>query len=113
LNAGANTVSANGISTFSDWTAGSLLAPTASDVSVAGRVISASGRGVANAAVTFTDSQGAVYTTMSGQTGRFFKDGLPLNETYVVTVSAKRFRFAPQVLTLNSDLTGLNFTATP
>lgn len=112
LNTGANTISTNGVSSFSDWAVGNL-APTAADASVAGRVVSASGRGVANASVTFTDSQGEVYTTMTNQIGRFFIDGLPLNETFVVTVSAKRFRFAPQVLTLNSDLTGVSFTAAP
>jgi subtilisin-like proprotein convertase family protein len=112
LNTAANTISANGISTFSDWTVGTL-APLAAEVSVAGRVVTSNGRGLPNGSVIFTDSHGVVYTTMTNQIGRFFIDGLPLGETYIVTVAAKRYRFTPQVLTLSENLTGLNFTATP
>ena len=90
-----------------------LSGPTAADASVSGRVISSTRRGIANALLTFTDSQGEVYTTTTNQTGRFYIEGLPSGETYIVNISAKRFRFAPQVLTLNSDLTGVNFTAAP
>ncbi len=112
VDAAANTMFISGVSNFSDWTAG-VLAPTAAGVSVSGRVVSSARRAVQNATVTFTDSQGETYTATTNQIGRFLLEGLPVGETYIVTVSAKRYRFTPQPLTINSDLTEVYFTAVP
>ena len=112
LSMAAHTISTNGISAFSDWTVGNLT-PLAAEVSVSGRVVAVSGRGVANGRLTFTNSQGAALTTWTSPTGRFSMEGLEPSESYIVTISAKGFRFAPQLLTLSQDLTGVVFTATP
>lgn len=111
LSVAAHTISTNGISAFSDWTVGNLT-PLAAEVSVSGRVVAVSGRGVANGRLTFTNSQGAALTTWTSPTGRFSMEGLEPSESYIVTISAKGFRFAPQFLTLSQDLTDVVFTAT-
>ncbi len=112
LNTAANTVSTNGVTTFSDWTVGSL-APLAAGVSAAGRVTAFTGGGIANASVTFTNPQGETFVASTTQNGKFVVEGMSAGETYIVTIAAKRFRFAPQVLTLNSNLTNVTFTAQP
>ena len=112
LNTAANTVSTNGVTTFSDWTVGSL-APLAAGVSAAGRVTAFTGGGIANASVTFTNPQGETFVASTTQNGKFVVEGMSAGETYIVTIAAKRFRFAPQVLTLNSNLTNVTFTSQP
>lgn len=112
LNTAANTISTNGVTTFSDWTVGNL-APLAAGVSVAGRVTAFSGGGIANASVIFTNPQGETFAATTTQNGKFVVEGMQAGETYVVTISAKRFRFAPQVMNLNEDLTDVNFMAQP
>ncbi len=49
LNAGANTISTTGISSFSDWAVGNLAAPTttAAAVTIGGRVLTANGKPIA------------------------------------------------------------------
>ena len=112
LNTAANTISTNGVTAFSDWTVGSL-APLAAGVSAAGRVTAFTGGGIANASVTFTNPQGETFVASTTQNGKFVVEGMSAGETYIVTIAAKRFRFAPQVLTLNSNLTNVTFTSQP
>ena len=112
LNTTANTISANGISTFSDWTVGTL-APLAANVTVSGRVVTAARKAVPNATVTLTSSQGAAYSVTTNQIGRFVLPDVPAGDSYIVTISARRYRFIPQVLNLENDLTGVTFSAIP
>lgn len=112
LNTGANTISTNGVTTFSDWTVGNL-APLAAGVSVSGRVTAFAGGGIANASVTFTNPQGETFAATTTQNGKFVVEGMTAGETYVVTIAAKRFLFTPQVMNLNEDLTNVTFTAQP
>ncbi len=47
-----------------------------------------------------------------GKTKESFDD-VAAGETYVFTVTHKRYRFAPQVVSAAEDLTELNFMAEP
>ena len=112
LNTAGNTISANGITTFSDWTVGNL-APLAAGVSVSGRVVTSTGRGVPNAIVTFANAGGEIFTATSSQNGRFVVEGMVAGESYVVSIAAKRYRFTPQLMDLNDNLTDVNLVVTP
>ncbi|MCA1626300.1 MAG: carboxypeptidase-like regulatory domain-containing protein, partial [Acidobacteria bacterium] len=86
------------------------LAPTAATVSVSGRVLNITGRGVSNAVVHLTNQNGETQTARTNSFGYYsFKD-IPAGETYVINVYSKRYQFTTQVITVTEDLDELNFT---
>ncbi len=90
-----------------------VLAPTAANVEVGGRVTTSTGRGLNKALVTITDQTGNSRTATTNPFGYFRFTDVQAGETYIISVSAKRYHFAPQVLNVTEDLTDLNFTAQP
>jgi len=93
------------------WT--SQFAPTAASVSVGGRVFSGEGRGVSNARVTLTNSNGETRAALTYGFGYYRFDGVQAGETYILNAYSKRFSFAPQVVSVTEELTELNFMAQP
>jgi len=87
--------------------------PTAASVSIGGRVTTPEGRGLRGALVSLTDQNGNTRTAMTTTFGYYHFDEVAAGETYVISVSSKRYSFAPQVVSVMEDLTGLNFTAEP
>ena len=85
-------------------------AATAANVSVSGRVTSGK-KAVNKAVVSVTDATGTVRTTKTGAFGYYQIEGLPAGQTYVITVSAKQYEFAPRVVVLNEDLANFDFAA--
>lgn len=88
--------------------------PTAADGFVAGRVLTANGAGIRNAAVTITDaSTGESRTARTGTFGLYRFDALETGRTYVVTVSAKRYRFSAdsRVISLSDSVGDADFVA--
>lgn len=88
-------------------------APTTAGVSVSGRITPNSGRLFGNTLVTATDSQGTNRAVVANPFGYFKFESLTAGETYVFTVNSKRYNFAPQILSVNDNITGLNFTELP
>lgn len=88
-----------------------VLAPTAAGVSVSGRVLTNDGRGLRNAIVTMTEPNGNNRSYRTGAFGYFVFEDVEVGQTYIFQVQSKRFTFAPQVVTVNEELTELNFTA--
>lgn len=84
--------------------------PTAARVAVGGRV-SDGKNGVARARVTLTDAGGVSRSVTTGTFGNFRFEGVEVGGTYVVEVAAKRYTFAPRVISVDADLTELDFTA--
>ena len=87
-----------------------VLAPTAADASVAGRVL-AGKRGVSGATVVLTDRQGAERPTRTNSFGYFRFAEVAAGETYIIQIRAKRYRFAPQIVAVTGDLSELSFSA--
>jgi hypothetical protein len=85
------------------------LAPTAALVTIGGRVLSSFSRGIARARVSITDSNGATRYAMTNNFGYFRFNEIAVGETYTFNVSAKRYRFSPQMLTVNEVTNNLNF----
>jgi hypothetical protein len=46
----------------------------------------------------------------TGKAGRFMFTKVTAEETYVLTVQSKRYRLAPQVITVIEDMAELNFS---
>jgi hypothetical protein len=75
---------------------------------IAGRVLRPSGTVLPNTRVNLIDPQGVVRVATSSSFGEYLFTNLPTGQAYLITVSSKRFRFAPQNVTLNGNVTGLN-----
>ncbi len=90
--------------------------PTAAEVSLSGRVTNPNGQGIRNIRVVISGgslSEPRLATT--GSFGYFSFDGLEAGETYVVTVSGKRFVFVnpSRVVTLVDSLADVDFVGRP
>lgn len=86
------------------------LGTTAAGVSVAGRVLDANGRGLANAHVTMTDTHGIARNALTSSFGYFQFDDIPSGQDYVVSVANKRYQFAPRSVSVTNSVTDLDFT---
>jgi hypothetical protein len=87
------------------------LAPSAAAVSISGRVLTADGRGIRSTAVVLTDSLGNSRTAITSSFGYYRFDEVPAGETYVLSVSSKRYQFAPRVVTVQDEIVNLDFIA--
>ncbi|MFN0138999.1 MAG: carboxypeptidase regulatory-like domain-containing protein [Pyrinomonadaceae bacterium] len=89
--------------------------PTSANVSVSGRVMTNEGQGITRAIITLTNAAGISRSAMSNQFGYYRLDEVRVGETYTVSVNSKKYFFAdsPRVVTVNDELTNLNFTASP
>ena len=86
------------------------LAPTAAGVSIAGRVLNGK-RGLANAIVVLTKSDGTRLSTRTGSFGYYRFDEIAAGQTVIVEIISKRFSFAPQVVNVNDNVADLDFIA--
>ena len=89
------------------------LAPTAAGVSISGRITTPNGNGLRNAIITLTDSTGNVRTARTGTFGYYRFEDVEAGQTYIFSIFSKRYRFAPQVVTIIEDFEELNLTAEP
>ena len=76
---------------------------------VSGRVMILDGRGLRNAAVSLIDSQGDIRTAITSSFGFYRFDGVTTGENYTISVSSKRYRFAPQSIQIENALTNVDF----
>ncbi|MEJ7848830.1 MAG: dockerin type I domain-containing protein [Pyrinomonadaceae bacterium] len=92
-----------------------VLTPTAAEVSIGGRFITAAGRGIRNVRITLTDSSGATRTAISTTFGYYRFDNVRAGETYIITATGKQYEFSPptQVINVNEDTVDISFTANP
>jgi hypothetical protein len=100
-------------SLHSGFWAPEMLAPTAAEVVAGGRIKTASGKGIKNVTVTVTLPSGEIRTAVSGAMGYYRFSDLPAGETYVFSVSAKRYEFtqSTQVRTITDDTQDIDFIA--
>jgi WD40 repeat protein len=91
------------------------LAPTAANVSVSGRVLSAAGSGIRNVRISLTDANGATRTAITSSFGHYRFENVEVEQTYVISVSSRRFNFAnpARVVAVADEVTNLDFTALP
>lgn len=100
----------SGISEFSDWTMFGELSPSAAGVAVSGRVTSG-GRGVANAVVVLIDGSGNQLVARTGSFGYYQFMNVPSGRTYVGQVQSKRYVFESRAISIDDQVTDLDFAA--
>lgn len=89
------------------------VAPTAASVAVAGRVtFGRNGRGVNRAVVSMTGADGIVRRATTNPFGYYRFADVAAGETYIFNVKSKSrgSEFAARVVTVNEDISDLNFT---
>ncbi len=86
-----------------------VLAPTAANVSISGRVIVDNGAGLRNAIVTLVKANGETVSARTATFGAYRFDNIEAGQTVIVSVRSKSYQFAPQVVSVSDDLADLNF----
>lgn len=115
-NPGANTVSVTGVTNFSDWGAAAAVPTASNNLNLAGRVLTADGRGIRNVQVVITGGNiTGNRVVQTGSLGWYTFDGLEAGMTYTVSISSKRYAFTvpARFVTLSDDLTDVDFVAEP
>jgi hypothetical protein len=84
------------------------IAPTAASVWIEGRVTNGK-RGINLARVYLTNQFGEVRIALTNPSGYYRFEDVQAGETYVFKVFSKQYRFAPQVISINQEMTELNF----
>lgn len=89
--------------------------PTAASVSVRGRVRTANGAGIRNAIITIAGQDGSIRAARSSSFGYYRIDGIAAGQTYVASVSVKRFTFSQPTIVVGvfDEITDLDFVADP
>ncbi len=90
---------------------GQISIAASSDVSIRGRVLTPMGQGLRNTRVVLTNTTGVQTFAISSSFGQFEFGGLTRGETYTVSVQSKRFRFAPQVVSVSDSVTAMDLIA--
>lgn len=84
--------------------------PNAIAVEISGRVLTPKGAGLRNAIVTLVGADGVARTATTATFGYYRFEGLKQGESYIISVSSRRFRFPEQRITPSDNLSGLDFT---
>lgn len=87
------------------------LSPTAASVRVSGRVRNSFGRGIPRAIVVMQNASGTVRATKTNQFGYYLFENIEVGETYIFDVRSKAYTFAPIVINIVENLTGIDFTS--
>lgn len=107
-----NWVEVSGVTQFSPWALGNV-APTAANVAVNGRVLTADGRSIYNARVILTDANGNARSAATNPFGYFHFENVPAGAVYTFSPKHKLYTFAPRIVTVNQDISEIILTAEP
>ena len=77
-------------------------------VSISGRTLNPSGAALRNATVTLTDATGTRRTATTSSFGIFAFENVGPAQTYTISVTSKRYRFTPVVLTPNGNVSNID-----
>jgi hypothetical protein len=87
--------------------------PTAANVGIGGRLLTAYGQPVSNTRVTITDMNGESRSTLSSSLGYYKFEDVEVGQTYLVSVKTRRYRFQPMTVSVSDELTELDLIAEP
>ena len=88
-------------------------APSAANVNVGGRIITANGNGIRNVSVILTAPDGTRRSAFSANFGYYRFENVPVGETYIISVAAKKYTFSqPSVIySVFEEVADLDFIA--
>lgn len=89
------------------------LAPSAANVAIGGRVRTADGNGIRNVRISLTAPNGETRFAVTAAFGYYRFDDISVGETYVISVSAKKFTFSqPTIIrSIFEEISDLDFVA--
>jgi len=89
------------------------LAPTAAGVTISGKAVTASGKGIKNATVYLTDQEGNIRSAVTGSFGNYTFENVPSGADYVLTIVGKRVIFSnpTRILNVQSEISNEDFVA--
>jgi Cohesin domain len=90
-----------------------IVGTTAANVSIGGRVLSATGQPIGKAKVLMTEASGNVRVTFSSPLGYYHFDDVAVGQNYFLSVSSKTFVFEPRSLAVMAELPDLDLIALP
>jgi hypothetical protein len=87
------------------------LAPTAANVSISGKVINESGRGLSRTRIMLTDTNGSIRTATTNPLGYYRFTDLEAGQNYIVEAKSKQYQFQnnPRVIFVSEDLQSEDF----
>jgi hypothetical protein len=77
-------------------------------VTITGRVLRPTGQALANVRVTLVKPDGTRLIATTSSFGVYSFQGLAAGESYIITAASKRYRFAPQTITPNENVSGVD-----
>ena len=83
---------------------------TAAYAEVSGRVLTSEGRGLTNAKVLITDEHGDSRSVVTGRLGTFAFADVEVGHTYVLSIGSRRFIYAPKIIQVTDNISGIEFT---
>jgi len=86
-----------------------LILTPGSTSTISSRVTTPTGIGLRNAHVTLISSQGVSRSTTTSSFGVFSFSGVANGDTYTISISSKRYRFAPRITRILTDLNLADF----
>ena len=85
------------------------LSPTAAGVSISGRVLVSSGVGLTNAIVHLTGPSGEITVARTTSFGYYHFNDVEVGQTVIISVSSRRYVYAPRTVSLQENVTDLDF----
>jgi len=111
ISATATNTATNDTSEFSN--AKQVAGPTAATVTIGGRVLNASGRGIFGAQIVMTDANGDVRYATTNPFGYYRFTEVAAGATYILTAAHKRFGTASQIVSVDEERGDINFILAP
>jgi hypothetical protein len=88
-----------------------ILIPTAATAKVSGKVLTGAGKGIHKAVVTITDMSSGTQSARTNAFGAYSFKGVKVGQSFVIRATASGYQFGPQFITVQGDVTDLNFVA--
>ncbi len=82
--------------------------PSSTGIEISGRVLTPSGIGIRNVVVMLTDSNGVRQIATTNSFGIYMFTAVTSGGSYTLSAASKRYRFAPQIMTVTSSLNDLD-----
>lgn len=91
------------------------LAPTAANVGISGRILTADEQGIRGVYITLLGADGVPQTAISSSMGYYSFSEVPVGDVYLLTVSSKRYVFPKPTIVVHvvDEVTNLDFIAAP
>lgn len=78
--------------------------PTAGPVTISGKVVTSTGRGISGATVSLSDETGNTRTTRTNSTGYFTFTEVPSGQNYILNITHRSYTFSPMSIGATDDL---------